>query len=394
MTAADRVITSLDDTLGWQEEVYLDLHRHPELSMQEERTNGVIADRLTEFGYEIVRIGGGVVGVLANGEGPTVLFRADTDALPVTEDTGLEYASTNDGVMHACGHDMHVACALGAAALLARHRDAWSGTYVALFQPAEETAAGAQAMVDAGLTDAIPRPDVALGQHVMPTPAGTLLVGAGTTFSQADSLRVTVFGHGSHGSMPHLGVDPVVLASTIVLRLQTIVARDIAPSDFGVVTVGSLHAGSKSNVISDRAELLLNVRTYDPDVRTRILERIEHIIRTECEGARSPQPPVIEYYDQFPLTENDDDVTAKVRGALQDVFGEDAVRLLKPLTGSEDFSIVPRAFGIPYTYWCFGGFSDGEVIPNHNPRFAPLIHPTLPTGTKAAVAAALAWLGH
>ena len=253
--------------------MYVHLHQNPELPLQEVETAGEITGRLESFGYDVHHIGGGVVGILANGEGYTVLVRADIDGLPVTEATGLPYASTKTaveatgatvGVMHACGHDVHITAGLGAAQLLAQARDAWSGTYIALFQPAEETAAGARAMVADGLVDRVPRPDVAFAQHVLAAPAsGEVATAAGPVLSAGDSIRITVFGKGSHGAMPHLGVDPVVLAASIVMRLQVIVAREVSPSEFGVVTVGSLQAGSKSNIIPDRAVLLVNVRTYD-----------------------------------------------------------------------------------------------------------------------------------
>lgn len=253
-STVDQVLSGLDGAQPWQEEVYKDLHAHPELSMQEERTASLVADRLTTWGYDVQRIGGDVVGVLANGDGPTVLFRADMDALPVQEVTGLDYASSvtttgDDGaavpVMHACGHDMHVAAALGAASLLADGTDHWSGTYVALFQPGEEIGSGARSMVDAGLVDAIPTPDVCLGQHVLgDPPAGRVGTHAGPMLSCAASVRVTLHGAGSHGSMPHLSVDPVVLAASVVLRLQTVVSRENAPGDFGVVTVGCVQAAA------------------------------------------------------------------------------------------------------------------------------------------------------
>lgn len=392
-SAAETVLSSIETTMAWQEEVYRDLHRHPELSFEETRTNDCVAQRLEDLGYDVQRIGGGVVGTLTNGNGPVVLFRADTDALPVEEKTELPYASTVPGVMHACGHDMHVAAALGAAALLAEHRAAWQGTYIALFQPAEEAGGGAQAMVDAGLAAHIPAPDVALAQHVEPTTTGQAGIAAGPRFSQADSLRVVVHGTGSHGSQPHLGVDPVVTAAAIVLRLQTVVAREIAPDDFGVLTVGALHAGTASNVIPDRAELLVDIRAYDPAVRERLLRAVTRIIEGECAAAGCPQPPSIEPYDQYPLTHNDPEVTERVEGALRDVLGPDSVHELAPDTSSEDFSNIPDALGVPYTYWTFGGYPEGaDAVPNHNPRFAPVIQPTLETGTRAAVAAALAWL--
>jgi hippurate hydrolase len=248
-------------------------------------------------------------------------------------------------------------------------------------------------MVDAGLTSLVPRPDVAFGQHVLAHEAGVIGTQAGPVLSAGDSIRITVFGKGSHGSMPHLSVDPVVLAASIVLRLQTIVSREVAPTDFAVVTVGSSVAGSKSNVIPDRATLLVNLRAYDNDVRSRVVESVERIVRAECEAAGSPQPPTFEYYDQFPLTDNDADVTSKVGAAFAQHFGPDRVIPLGRIPASEDFSRVPDAFGTPYTYWGVGGFPRGEGVPNHSPFFAPLIQPTLDTGTEAIVVAALAYLG-
>lgn len=398
----DQVLDHLPGTRVWQEELYRQLHAHPELSSQEVRTRAAVAERLRAFGCEVVEVGGGVVGVLENGAGPVVLHRADIDGLPVTEETGLPYASTDTavdetgatvGVMHACGHDLHVTCLLGAVELLASEPGVWSGTFVALFQPAEETAAGARAMVDAGLTSLVPRPDVAFGQHVLAHEAGVVGTQSGPVLSAGDSVRITVFGKGSHGSMPHLSVDPVVLAASIVLRLQTIVAREVAPTDFAVVTVGSSCAGSKSNVIPDRATLLVNLRAYDTRVRDQVVASIERIVRGECEAAGSPQPPTFEFYDQFPLTDNDADVTAKVSGAFVEHFGADRVRPLGRIPASEDFSRVPDAFGTPYTYWGVGGFPEGQGVPNHSPHFAPLIQPTLDTGTEAIVVAALAYLG-
>lgn len=404
MSTVRRVLEGLDEITGWQEELYVHLHANPELSMQETETAAEVTRRLDELGYETQQIGGGVVGVLANGDGPTVLFRADMDALPVKELTDLPYASTKtatdaDGnqvpVMHACGHDMHVVAGLGAASLLAEQRDAWSGTYVALFQPGEETAAGARSMVDDGLTTKIPKPDVALGQHVLTVPAaGEVGTTAGPILSTGASVRVKVYGKGSHGSMPHLGVDPVVLSSAIVTRLQTIVARELSPSEFGVVTVGSLQSGTKANIIPADATMLVNVRAYDTAVREKIIAAIERIVVAECDAARAPQPPEIEIYDDYPLTDNDPDVTSRVTTAFVEHFGAERVKRLDPIPASEDFSIIADAFGVPYSFWGFGGFTpDQEVYANHNPRFAPAIQPPLRTGTEAAVTAVLAYLG-
>lgn len=403
MTAAEKVLSRIEAVQDWLEDVYVRLHENPELSSEEVETARYVTDLLSSWGYDVQHVGGGVVGVLANGEGPTVLGRADMDGLPVVEATGLPYASTRTttdatggtvGVMHACGHDVHVTAGLGAARLLAEARDAWSGTYVALFQPAEETAAGARAMVADGLVDRVPRPDVAFAQHVLTSPAaGEVATAPGAVLSAGDSIRITVFGTGSHGSMPHLGVDPVVIAASVVMRLQTVVAREIAPSAFGVVTVGSVQAGSKSNIIPDRAVLLVNVRTYDLAVRETILSAIERIVRGECAASGSPQEPTFEYYDQYPLTANDTGVVDTVTQAFRRHFGEERVRPMEPAPASEDFSIVPDAFGIPYCYWGLGGFLPGTpVYPNHNPKFAPAMEPTLRTGAEALVVAALSYL--
>jgi hippurate hydrolase len=402
MTSADEVLDGLDRIRAWQEDFYRDLHSHPELSGHESRTSDAVAERLAAWGFEVHRPGGGVVGVLANGTGATVLARADMDALPVRVLTGLPYASTQTavdetgatvGVSHACGHDVHVTCLLGAAELLAGRRDRWGGRFVALFQPAEETASGANGMLEDGLAERIPRPDVAVAQHVLGLEAGMIGTTVGPVMSAGDSVRITLFGKGSHGSMPHLSVDPVVLAASVVLRLQTIVARETKPGEFAVVTVGSSIAGTKSNIIPDRAVLLLNVRTYDEAVRQHVLEAIERIVRAECEGAGSPEPPTFEYYDQYPLTSNDANVAARVGAAFGEHFPEQVVDLGR-VTASEDFSRIPDAFGTPYFYWGVGGFAaDVDAPPNHSPVFAPLVQPTLDTGTSALVVASLAYLG-
>ena len=400
------LLDALVGQLEWQRGLYRHFHRHPELSLAEHATAERIEAELTGLGLDVQRVGGtGVVTVLENGAGPTVLARADIDALPVTEDTGLEYASTVEGVMHACGHDLHLVALLGAVRLLTGHRDAWSGTYIAVFQPAEENATGAQAMLDDGLVGQMPRPDVAFAQHVMSTEAGTIGTTEGPVLSAGDSLRITVFGRGAHGSMPHQSVDPVVLAASIVLRLQTIVSRETQPGQFAVVTVGASNAGSKSNIIPDRAELLVNLRTYDATVRESIIASIERIVRGECAAAGSPQDPTFEYYDQYPLTSNDPGVNTVVTEAFREHFGEDAVYRATPATASEDFSRLPDAFGIPYAFWLVGSVPSeayraaaaagtvGTDIPaNHSPFFAPAIDPTLEIATRAQTVAAMAYL--
>ena len=402
------VLAAADQVRGWQEDLYKDLHSHPELSHEEHRTAGLVADRLTSAGYEVITgVGGtGVVGVLRNGDGPSVLLRADMDALPVTEDTGLPYASTNTGVAHACGHDMHVTCLLGAAQLMAGAQENWSGTLIALFQPAEETINGAKGMVDDGLATRIPKVDVALGQHVAPLPSGHLAATAGPAFAAADCIKITLYGRGGHASMPQTTVDPVVLAAAVVMRLQTIVSREIDPADPAVLTVGSIQAGTKANIIPDTAEIQINIRTYSEAVRTALLDAIHRVVTAECAASNCPRDPDFEYFEHAPLTDNDADVTAKVVGAFNEHFGDGVTIPAPKVMGSEDFSDIANGVGAPYSYWLFGGadpaafmkaFAAGTVasdIPsNHSPRFAPVIQPTLDTGTAALVAAAMAWLG-
>lgn len=403
-TLTSRMTTALEQYSAWQEPLLEDLHRHPELSMLEKRTRGIVADHLSEFGYAVQHIGGGVVGVLENGEGPAVLLRADMDGLPVKEATGLDYASTDtqrdaDGqeqpTMHACGHDVHVVAGLGAARLLVAHREDWSGTFIALFQPGEETAAGARSMIEDGLREKIPAPAVCLGQHVLTSPAaGMVQVAPGPVLSSSVSMTVTVHGAGSHGSMPHLGVDPVVLASAIVTRIQTLVAREIAPGDFGVVTVGALHAGTSANIIPDQARMALNFRAYSEEILDQLVEGAQRIVRAECAAARSPEEPAFELFNHYPVTDNDPGIAETVRSAFVDQFGPGRVVHMDPVTASEDFSVLPDAFGVPYCYWGFGGFVAGrEPAPNHSPMFAPDLQPTLRTGTEAAASAAIALLG-
>jgi hippurate hydrolase len=398
------------------EALYKDIHSHPELSLQEKRTAGVAAEQLRAAGFHVTEgVGGtGVVGVLENGDGPTVMLRADMDALPVKEDTGLPYASTvtatgSDGnetpVMHACGHDMHVTWLAGATELLAKVKDPWHGTLMAVFQPAEEVAAGAQAMIDDGLFERFPKPDVILGQHVMPMSAGTIASRSGVVTSAGDSFEIRMFGRGAHGSMPQASVDPVVMAASTVLRLQTVVAREIAPSDAAVVTVGALQAGTKENVIPDEAVIKLNVRTFDESVRQHVLGAIERIVHAESEASRAPKPPEITPLDRYDLVRNDDAAAARVRDALRAHFGDERVTQTGPASASEDFGSFGAEWHVPSVFWFIGGIDPNtyakaeregklsELPTNHNPKFAPVIHPTLETGVETLVVASCAWLG-
>jgi hippurate hydrolase len=306
-------------------------------------------------------------------------------------------------VMHACGHDMHVTWLIGAATVMAQARDAWRGTLVALFQPAEETGEGAQAMINDHLFDRFPKPDVILGQHVMSMPAGVLACRSGVITSAGDSFEIRLFGRGAHGSMPEASVDPVVMAASTVLRLQTIVSREIAAADSAVVTVGALQAGAKENVIPDEAILKINVRTYDEGVRKRVLAAIERIVKAEAAASGAPKEPEIKPLDRYAAVRNDPDAEQRVVGALTGYFSG-RVRETLPTSASEDFGCFGTAWHVPSVFWFVGGIDHalfdqaqksgrpGEIPTNHNPRFAPVIHPTLETGVEALVVAARAWL--
>ncbi|CAM5199480.1 N-acetyldiaminopimelate deacetylase [Castellaniella defragrans] len=411
----DALLGGLDGMLPDLEHVYTDIHAHPELSMQEERTAGLVAKRLRKAGFEVTEKVGktGVVGLLKNGDGPVAMLRADMDALPVQEATKVPYASkvtATDAeghtvpVMHACGHDMHVTWLLGAATVLAQTRAVWKGTVMAVFQPAEETAAGAQAMIDDGLFKRFPKPEVVLGQHVMVGPAGALGGRVGTITSAADSFQIRLFGRGAHGSMPQASIDPVVMAASVVLRLQTIVARELAPSEAAVVTVGALQAGTKENVIPDEALIKLNVRTFDEGVRARVLAAITRIVNAEAAASGAPRPPEITPLDRYPLATNDEEATERVADAFRKHFSVDRVHEVGPASASEDFGSFGTQWGVPSVFWFVGG-TDPEVyakakaanrmneIPsNHSPHFLPVLHPTLETGVEAMVVAARAWL--
>ncbi|MEU9452717.1 amidohydrolase [Streptomyces sp. NPDC048277] len=404
------LLTGLSGKLPGLRALYEDLHAHPELSFQEERTASLVAERLREQGWEVTEgVGGtGVVGVLANGDGPVVLLRADMDALPVTEETGLPYASENDGVMHACGHDMHVAWLLGATGQLAGARDGWRGTVVAVFQPAEEVG-GAPKMLADGFAERFPRPDVCLAQHVAAAPAGLVGTRAGALMAGADSMRVTLFGRGGHGSTPEATVDPVVLAAAVVMRLQTVVSREVAAGQQAVVTVGSIHGGTKENIIPDTVELKLNVRSTTAAVRDRVLAAIERIVRAEAAASGAPREPEIVTIDSFPVTRNDPEETEAVQAALAAEFPGLTFELTSPVPNSEDFGAFGTALKVPSVYWFVGGADhklyegvdlealvrDGippQIPSNHSPHFAPAPEPTLETGIRALLAAAGHWL--
>ena len=411
MSFSDLTFPDLEDLYRW-------LHEHPELSFQEVSTAALVERELNALGFDVLTGVGrtGVVGVLANGAGPTVLLRADMDALPVEEQTGLPYAShvratDHEGrevpVMHACGHDMHTTCLVGAARHLVRDRDSWSGTLEVLFQPAEELGAGAIAMAADGLFDRIPRPDVVLGQHVSPAPAGVVAIQSGLAFAAADGIRITFYGRGGHGSRPETTVDPVVMAASAVLRLQTIVSRETAATDSLVLTIGSLHAGTKNNVIPDTAEILISLRSFDTVVRDNAIAAIRRIAAGESVAAGAPREATVDVYESFPSVINDPAAAEHTRAALIDHFGRSAVLDPGPVTGSEDVGVLAAAAAAPCSFWLLGGadpalFSSatsaeevarivGRQPSNHSPHYAPVIQPTLTNGIAALVSSARRW---
>lgn len=402
------------------EELYKHLHSNPELSEQEGETAALITKHMKAISADFdirTNIGGhGQIAILKNGPGGTIMLRADIDGLPVLEKTGLPFASKKtmldtDGitkpVMHACGHDFHITSLLAAAETLVAGRESWSGTIIFLFQPGEERAAGAQYMVNDGLYSkhGCPIPDVILGQHVFPLKAGHTATRPGPFMSAADSFKITVYGSGGHGSLPHMTVDPVVLASHIVVRLQTIISREIPPNEIAVLTVGAIEGGNTENIISDFAVLKVNIRSVSQKWRAKLLAALERIVKAECLAGNSPKPPLIEPTTSYPLTENDSGATERISSAFSEHFGEQHDPAFKDILGSEDFGILGSAVNRPYCFWFFGGHDAGVIddlvekdqahkIPtNHSALFAPIIQPTLTTGVDAMVVAALAYVG-
>lgn len=419
---AARVLDTADPRAAHWRDLYRDLHAHPELSGREHRTAAAFAAELRASGLDVTEgVGGtGVVGVLRNGDGPVVMLRADMDGLPVLEDTGLPHQSRHTDVnpagetvptMHACGHDMHVTALAAAAATLAGARDAWHGTLLVVGQPAEETASGASAMLADGLFTRFPKPDVALGQHVGPLPAGTANHARGLLMAAACTLDVTIHGRGGHGSRPHVTVDPVLTAAYAVTRLQTIVSRETSPEDPVVVTVATFHAGTKSNIIPDTASFTVNLRARSDASMQRAVAAVHRVVEAEAVAAGCPQPPTFGVRENPPATVNDADVVDRVMAAQRAVMPEGAVRFAEPVMGSEDFSEYGLPKGrypgepVPYAFWFWGGMDPAAfpadyvsgfspAVPgNHTAQFAPLDEPTIAAGRRLLVAAALEFLG-
>lgn len=405
--------------------LYRQLHQYPELPFQEHKTSARLADTLEALGYEVIRGVGqtGVVALLRNGEGPTVMLRGDMDALPIEEQTGLEFASreiseTAEGnpvpVMHACGHDLHSSCLVGAAAVLVDLKEYWRGTVMLVCQPAEEIFGGAQAMLDDGLYERFARPDIVLGQHNMPALAGTVGHIAGQAMAAATTLGVTVHGNGGHGSMPAQTVDPVVIAAHIVTRLQTIVSREVPPDQTVVVTVGKLHAGTQGNIIPHTAELEINVRSFDDALHERVIAAIRRIVQAECDAGRSPKAPEFQVLSETITLNNDTASVARIHQAHADTLGEGNLFDMPRLNGSEDFPYFGSAQAggfkgedIPYVYWFIGAIEEarwhatpGQSVAEkmahlempHSPYYAPGKESTLKTGIMALTSGTLAYL--
>ena len=391
----------LDELLAW----YRNFHSEPELSFREVRTAVRLAGALEQCGYEMTTtVGGhGIVGLLRNGAGPVVMLRADMDALPVAEQTGLPFASrahtvneagTDVSVMHACGHDVHMVSLIGAACYLSANRSLWEGTLMLVGQPAEEKGAGARAMLDDGLFERFPKPDFAIGLHVSAVlAAGKLGYRPGYTMANVDSVDITLHGKGGHGAYPHTTIDPVVQAAQLVLALQTIVSREVDPVEPAVITVGAISGGTKNNVIGDSANLQLTVRSFSKEVRQHVLAAIERKAKAVAMGAGAPAP-LVTIAKGTPSLFNDPELSARLRPVLQRLVGEENVELSQPTMGGEDFSQYGRA-GVPILMYWLGGVSQkrldayqaaGESPPSlHSPMFYPDAEATLLTGVNSMV---------
>ena len=387
--------------------LYLDLHQNPELSAHETQTAAKLATRLRSAGYDVTEhVGGtGIVAILKNSAGPTIMLRTELDALPVEEKTGLPYASKvhekDDAghdvpVMHACGHDLHMASLLGTAEIMARSKTTWHGTLVLIGQPAEETIGGAKGMLDDGLFTRFPKPDVAVALHVSNAePAGMASITPGVYNTNADSLRITIYGKGGHGASPHTTVDPIVIAARTILALQTIVSREVKPGEMAVVTIGYVQAGTKNNIIPDQAVMGLTVRTYKQDVRKQVLAAITRITNAEAAAAGVPREPLVEHYEGTDSVYNDPALAERMRAPLEAALGKDKVVTAEPIAPSEDFSYFV-AQGVPGFYFSLGGADPqkfaqaeaaGTTLPsNHSPLFAPDVDAALHAGIEAEVA--------
>ncbi|QRK07884.1 amidohydrolase [Archangium violaceum] len=407
---ASPVLQGLDGLYPELDALYRELHQNPELSLQEEKTAAKLAGRLRKLGFEVTeKVGGhGVVALLRNGKGPTVMLRTDLDGLPVEEKTGLPYASQakakddagqSVSVMHACGHDVHMTSWLGTATLLARSKDRWRGTLMMVGQPAEERGSGARRMLEDGLYKRFPKPDFAVAIHNSATAAsGTVEYVSGYALANVDSVDITLYGKGGHGAYPHTTVDPIVLAARTILSLQTLVSREKSPLEPAVVTVGSIHGGTKHNIIPDEVKLQLTVRSYKPEVRKQLLSAIERVVNAEAMAANAPRKPDVAVTEGTPATYNDPELTKRLIGAVTRVLGAENIREAQPVMGGEDFSEYGLA-GVPAVMLWLGTVEPkrlaearaaGATLPSlHSPLFAPDRERTLRTGVTTLTTSAL-----
>jgi amidohydrolase len=405
-TADPKLTAEVDAVYPQLEKLYLDLHQSPELSLEEANTSAKLADIARKLGYEVTdHVGGyGIVAILKNGPGPTVMFRTDMDALPVDEKTGVAYAShvhakdiTGDTVpvMHACGHDIHMSSWIGTATIMAQTRDRWSGTLIMLAQPAEERVMGAKAMVKDGLFTRFPKPDFAIGAHDSAIlPAGKVGIVAGPAMASSDSLEVTIYGKGGHGASPHTTVDPVVIAARSILAFQTLISREKDPIEPGVLTVGSIHGGTKANIIPDELKMQLSIRAFTPQVRDLLVQGVERIVRSEAASANAPRMPEVKILESTDALVNDPKLVSRLMPVLARELGQQAIAEMKPFTASEDFSEYLKP-GVPGFFLNVGGVppakfqaanGDPAKLPSlHSSLWAPDYNPTIHTAVAAEV---------
>ncbi len=390
------------------EALYRDLHAHPELGFKETRTAGRLAAEMKALGFEVTEgvAKTGVVAILRNGSGPTVMVRTELDALPMEETTGLPFASRvktqylgrESFVAHSCGHDIHMTSWVGTARALATNKAAWQGTLMFVAQPAEEMLNGAQAMLDDGLFTRFPKPDFAFALHTSPSPYGTVGYNFGAMTSNSDGLDITFKGRGGHGSAPHLAIDPIAIAARFIVDVQTIVSREKDPMEFGVITVGAINAGTAGNIIPESAVLRGTIRSYRSDVRDRLLAGVRRTAQAAALVAGAPEPEVTVTEGGSAIV-NSDKLVSRTEGVLKAVLGDDNVVKIPPITASEDFSAYLQQ-GVPGMFFFIGvhdpaavaeaGKPGGKTLPiNHSPFFAPVAEPTIKTGVTAMTAAVL-----
>ena len=401
------------------EQLYQHLHQYPELSFLEKNTAIKLAGELREAGFEVTEnVGGtGVVGVLKNGEGPVIMVRTDLDALPILEETGADYASKvrmvditekEVPVMHACGHDMHMTVWTGAARLLAKMKEKWKGTLVFIGQPAEERGGGAKAMLNDGLYEKFPHPDYVLALHVSPTiAAGDVGYCSGYAMANVDMMDITVYGEGGHGAYPHTTIDPVMLAAKIIVDIQTIVSREVAPIDPAVVTVGSIHGGTKGNVIPNEVKMELTLRSYSDEVRAMLIDQIKLKCKAAAmaAGLHEDKYPLVKVRDEFtPALYNNPELTSRIVGMFNATFGAENVVEIDPVMGGEDFARYGRTDAkVPILMFRLGSVEaelieeaekTGKTLPSlHTSTYLPVVEPTVKTGVKAMSLAILELLG-